>query len=124
MRQSYIDVPHPGAVRLVDRLVERGLLHRDRSATDGRAVALTLTGAGEDICDRILSSRQSSLSRALATLCPADRKTLGRIAETMLRGMLKDEDHAFEVCRLCDSSICVECPVESEMIGREEASRL
>ncbi|MEO0376480.1 MAG: MarR family transcriptional regulator [Cyanobacteria bacterium P01_A01_bin.17] len=114
-----LGLSHPGAVRLVDRLAEGELLNRERSVSDGRAVALTLTEAGEDICQRILSSRQSALSRALASLCPADRETLGRIAEVMLRGMLKDEDHAFEICRLCDPLICNECPVEAEIVGRE-----
>ena len=37
---------HSGAVRLVDQLVERGLVRRARSDRDRRAVALHLTAAG------------------------------------------------------------------------------
>lgn len=118
-----LGLSHPGAVRLVDRLVQDDLLKRGRSANDGRAAALTLTRSGRTMCRRILSSRRNALARALEILNPADRKTLARIAETMLRGMLKDVDHAFEVCRLCDPSACSECPVEAEIIHRE-ASRV
>ena len=106
---------HPGAVRLVDRLVRGGLLDRGRSAIDGRAVALALTPAGEDLSRRILSSRRGVLSRALAGLGPADREAFGRIAETMLRAMIGGEDDAMEVCRLCDPSVCDDCPVEAEL---------
>lgn len=117
-----LSLSHPGAVRLVDRLVRDSLIERGRSVTDGRAVALTLTSTGNDMCQRILASRQNALARALASLDADDRETLGRLAEAMLRGILRDEEHAIEVCRLCDPSICANCPVEAEMIGREVAS--
>ena len=119
-----LSLSHPGAVRLVDRLVRDNLLNRSRSESDGRAVALTLTQTGEAMCLHILSSRQSALAHALASLCPSDRETLGRLAETVLRGMLRGEDHAFEVCRLCDPSVCIECPVEAEIINREALAHL
>lgn len=114
-----LDLSHPGAVRLVDRLVRDDLVARGRSATDGRAVALTLTSAGNSMCQRILSSRQNALARAMESLCAADRETLGRLAEAMLRGLLKGEEHAMGVCRLCDPAVCTDCPVESEIMGRE-----
>ena len=71
------------------------------------------------MCDRILSPRQSAINRALSNLCIGDRETLGRLAETMLSGILRDEAHAIEVCRLCDPVICTDCPVDSEIMSRE-----
>jgi MarR family transcriptional regulator, negative regulator of the multidrug operon emrRAB len=105
-----LGLSHPGGVRLVDRLVGEDLVKRGRSATDGRAVALSLTERGEEMCTRILISRQNALSR----------ESLGRIVETMLRGILRSGEHAFEVCRLCNHDVCVECPVEHEIISRQE----
>lgn len=38
----------PDVTRLIDRLVERGLVHRERSAEDRRIVTAAITGAGRD----------------------------------------------------------------------------
>ena len=109
---------HPGTVRLVDRLERDGFVARGQSERDGRAVALTLSPKGAAACRAILSSRQNALARALATLNPSDRKTLGRIAEIMLRAVLEDMDHALEICRLCDPAVCTDCPVVEELTAR------
>lgn len=114
-----LGLSHPGAVRLVDRLVGDDLVRRDRSADDGRAVALTLTPNGEAVCRQVLASRRGALARALSSLDAAERQTLGRMAEAMLRGLVGGEDHALRVCRLCDPGVCRECPVEAEMTARE-----
>lgn len=114
-----LGLSHPGTVRLVDRLVRDNIIQRSRSESDGRAVALTLTETGEEVCGRILSARQNTLSKAIASLNTEEREMLGRLAETMLRGILKNEEHAIEVCRLCDPAICTDCPVVSEIDGRE-----
>jgi DNA-binding MarR family transcriptional regulator len=114
-----LGLSHPGTVRLVDRLVREKLLNRERSATDGRAVALTLSPTGEAMCQKILASRQSALARALAMLSPTERSILGRLSETMLQGIVKGETHALEICRLCDPSVCSECPIEGAITPRE-----
>ncbi|PZD73952.1 hypothetical protein C1752_01633 [Acaryochloris thomasi RCC1774] len=110
---------HSGAVRLVDRLVRHDLLCRGQSATDGRTISLTLTQAGKVKCQQILSSRQNLLACALDSLNPSERETLGRLAEKMLRNILKGEEHAYKICRLCDPFICTDCPVENEIMERE-----
>ena len=113
-----LGLSHPGAVRLVDRLVQKGLVVRNRSTSDGRAVALSLSASGEELSQSILASRQSALSRAVAALSAVEQKTLGDLVEKLLRKMVKDEDHALQVCRLCDPAICEECPVEAEILSR------
>jgi DNA-binding MarR family transcriptional regulator len=114
-----LGLSHPGAVRLVDRLASDDLVVRGRSASDGRAVALTLTAKGEATAMQILESRRSILVDALAALTPSDREAFGRIAETMLRSVVQSPDHAATICRLCDSAACGECPVEHELMSRE-----
>jgi hypothetical protein len=73
---------------------------------------------GTASCRAILSSRQNALAKALASLSAPDRKTFGRIAETMPRTMLQGVDHSFEMCRLCDPAVCVDCPVVDELTVR------
>lgn len=103
---------HPGAVRLVDRLVADTLLVRHPSSTDRRAVALYLTEAGEQRCDAILAARRGSLARALGTLDEAERRTLELLTEKLLGGLIRGVDDAYAVCRLCDTCACRDCPVQ------------
>lgn len=110
-----LQLSHPGAVRLVDRLVADGLVIRRASPDDRRAVALHLTDAGERSCTAILGARQERLARALDTLEPHERETLGRITEKLLGSLVQNIDQAYAVCRLCDPKICTDCPVDGAL---------
>lgn len=121
LRRS-LGLSHPGAVRLVDRLERAGLAERSPSAADGRAVALGLTEHGARSCAAILAARGGLMARALGALTDAERDTLGALAEKMLRGMVRDVDHAYAVCRLCDPGACVDCPIDAEMERRSTPS--
>lgn len=113
-----LGLSHPGTVRLVDRLQLHGLVRRENADRDGRAVALHLTATGSQLRKRLLQDRQGALHRALVSLTPAERETLGGLVEKMLRAALRDEAHAYEICRLCNDGVCRKCPVESELGAR------
>lgn len=113
-----LGLSHPGAVRLVDRLAGDGLVMREPSALDRRAVALRLTPAGETASTAVIASRDGALTRALAVLSETERATFGLLAEKVLRGFLADLDHAYAVCRLCDYTACQNCPVDHELEQR------
>lgn len=104
---------HPGTVRLVDRLVAREVVERRASQHDRRAVALYLTPTGEGGCTAILDARQAHTAQMLTVLDATERETLGRLCEKLLRGLVRDEDHALSVCRLCDPAVCTGCPIEA-----------
>lgn len=108
---------HPGTVRLVDRLVEDGVVVRSTAAEDRRAVALRLTPSGEAADAAILSARQASLSAALDALSPEEAEQFGRSAAKVLRGLIRHEDNAYRTCRLCDYRVCQDCPVDAELRG-------
>ncbi|WGF89104.1 MarR family winged helix-turn-helix transcriptional regulator [Marinivivus vitaminiproducens] len=109
---------HPGAVRLVDRLVAEGAVVRQPRPDDRRAVALRLTEAGDRSSALILDARRTRLARALAALEPGERRTLGRLAEKLLASFIRDVDHAYATCRLCDSASCPDCPVDAALSAR------
>ncbi|MDJ0390936.1 MarR family transcriptional regulator [Roseomonas sp. E05] len=111
---------HPGAVRLVDRLVAAALVVRRPGLTDRRAVALHLTEDGEQRCDAILRARRGSMARALGTLDEAERRVLGLLTEKLLAGLIGDVDDAYSVCRLCDTGACRDCPVDRALSGITE----
>lgn len=106
---------HPGAVRLVDRMVASGFVIRTRSEEDGRAVALTLTAAGEAQEDAVLRSRGRSLRSALSHLSDEEVTMLSHISEKLLTIMVTDARSALRLCRLCDSKACIGCPVDAKL---------
>ncbi len=110
---------HPGCVRVVDRLEERRLVAR-REGEDRRARSLHLTQAGARAAKAVLARRQAVLMEALATLTPAERRTLGRLAGKILGALVEDEAQALAVCRLCDYGVCHDdlCPVERALAER------
>lgn len=112
-----LGLSHPGAVRLVDRMVLDGLVLRGKSAVDGRAVALTLTEPGQTLNRELLDARQGAVERVLTVLTDDERSRFAELTEKMLRGLVRDERHALQVCRLCDVTVCPECPVEAEVTG-------
>jgi DNA-binding MarR family transcriptional regulator len=71
----------PALSRMVDRMVERGFVHREADASDGRGVALSLTDAGR--------AEQRSTGR---------RHAVG-VARAMTAAF--DEDEMRDLMRLC-----------------------
>lgn len=70
----------PAMSRLVDRLVDRGLVHREESPEDRRRVQLRLTGRGRDLVRIARHGTQSRLAKALEALPPGRRE---EVAEAM-----------------------------------------
>lgn len=73
-----LGIDQSNASRLVDRLVRLGLVLRERSATDGRAVVAVLTPGGRAVLDAVTASRRRELAGLLADLTPAERRAAVR----------------------------------------------
>jgi DNA-binding MarR family transcriptional regulator len=68
---------HQSSVSVVaSRLVERGLVAREKSASDGRRVELRLTAAGRRLLRRAPATAQGRLITALAGLRARERRNL------------------------------------------------
>ncbi len=79
-----------GATRLVDRLEERGLLERQRSAEDGRVCCVALTEAGRlevESANRIFAARIDGLLAGL----PADQRAQLQAALPILAKAVRRE---------------------------------
>lgn len=113
-----VGLTHPGAVRLVDRLVADGMIDRRPDPTDGRVRSLHLTASGENACESILKARRVVVAKAISPLTADEMKQLEHLSERMLKALLIDDDHALRVCRLCDYASCDRCPVDSELALR------
>lgn len=63
-----LEVNPSNATRLCDRLHRLGLVARDRSATDGRAVDVSLTPAGRSLVEAVRSHRRREVRNVLARM--------------------------------------------------------
>ena len=81
-----LGVSPPNVTVLVDRLVDRDLLQRQRSDTDGRAMNLRLTDKGLDLARRAQRVSQTMESSLLTPLSAAERAMLGELLLKLAQG--------------------------------------
>jgi MarR family transcriptional regulator, negative regulator of the multidrug operon emrRAB len=107
-----LQLSHPAAVRLVDKLEAQGLAE-SRDAADGRAVSLYLTEAGKARARAILEERCVTLSELIEVLSGEEEAQLVHCLEKILANLTESPDHADYICRLCDDIACPpqRCPV-------------
>lgn len=72
----------PNVTVLVDRVVERGLAERRRSASDGRALEVWLTDAGRALARQVHELSRTMEDSVLQALTPAER---GLLRELLLK---------------------------------------
>jgi DNA-binding MarR family transcriptional regulator len=94
-----------GAVRLVDRLAEAGLVRRV-AGPDGRARAVVLTARGRRIADRVTAARAAVLDAIVGDLSTAERDALRGLLDRMMRRIVDGKDGGAWICRLCDIDAC------------------
>jgi DNA-binding MarR family transcriptional regulator len=76
----HVLLSQPALSRMVDRLVERGLIERSPDPADGRGVRLSLTDAGRDTQHQIGRRHARSVARAVtAELSPEELRQLATI---------------------------------------------
>jgi DNA-binding MarR family transcriptional regulator len=76
----HVLLSQPALSRMVDRLVERGLVARRADPTDGRGVRLSLTAAGRTVQREVGRRHARSVARAVSAALSADeRGELARI---------------------------------------------
>lgn len=103
-----LGLTHPGTVRLVDRLAERGWVVRDPGV--GRSVSLRVTAAGLAARDELLAAREAAVAEVLDGLDSAAHDRLVGMLEPMLVQRVGDELELRRLCRLCDRVACRPCP--------------
>lgn len=112
---------HSGAVRLIDRLVDAGLVER-RPGRDARSLSIVLTPRGRALSRKVTVARAAVIEAALGGFDSADCRTLLRLTDTLvanvtarrLRAPARAEEPTGWLCRLCDLRSCGrpegECP--------------
>jgi DNA-binding MarR family transcriptional regulator len=94
-----------GAVRLVDRLADAGLVTRG-PGEDGRSRSVSLTPRGRRVAARASAARAATLTGALSGLTPAERRTLGSLLDRVMASVVDAKEGGAWICRLCDLTAC------------------
>jgi len=105
-----LGLSHPGAVRLVDRLVEQGWVRRAHGV--GRTLLLEPTDAGHLAERRIAAAREKAVAQVLAGLPDSDLATMARLVDPVLAVTVDDPEAMRRLCRLCDRDVCEPCPAD------------
>ena len=110
---AVLNLSQPGTTRLVERLVEAGLVEK-RAGADARQAHLHLTARGRRQRRRLLDARATALEALTATLSKEERRTMEGLLERMLTAYPSSEMDKYQACRLCDQAACVRCPIPAE----------
>ena len=73
---EHVGLTLPSASRLVDLLVERGLLRRRTASADRRRIMLAATPRGQTLMESVRAGVQTRVARRLAELAPEVRSAL------------------------------------------------
>lgn len=115
-----LGLSHPGAVRLVDRLVADGLVER-REGRDRRAVALYLTDRGHFLRVSLLKERLAAIRPIIELLTEPEQDTLSALLHKILSSMETTDLQRCTLCRLCDDRVCTNCPIPAEFRAQTPA---
>lgn len=103
--RDVLGLSHSGTVRLVDRLVEDGLVER-LPGPDARSRSVALTPAGRQAARRICAEREAVLHQLTGALDTQQRRQLQTLLSTMLAAVVATKDGGAWICRLCDLTAC------------------
>jgi DNA-binding MarR family transcriptional regulator len=110
-------VSHPAAVKMVERLVRKGLLERRESMQDRRVVELSLSPLGDRCVDSVRDQRAQALEKFLAEMSPEDTERLLTGLHAFLEAVLQDRETAEAVCLHCGREHVEECLVSKSTGG-------
>jgi MarR family transcriptional repressor of emrRAB len=110
---SHIGLTHSATVRLIDKLVERGLVEKDRARKDARAQSLTLSKAGKRVAQQLHAARNQVIDGLLSGLDAGQRKGLEEAIRVILYRCVEPGREADVTCRVCDDRRCMPdiCPI-------------
>lgn len=121
--RDVLGLTHSGCVRLVDRLVDAGLVQRVAGG-DRRTVSVVLTKPGRAMARRVRDARTAAIEPLINELTVDERRHLHTLTTTLAAAIIRQrlreraDGRGIEdgwMCRLCDFTACGRndgrCPV-------------
>lgn len=113
-----LDVTHPAAVKMVDRLAKKGLVTRSVSALDHRQAEIQIAPAGRELVQRVGRERSERLARVLEQMTPEERQGLIRGLERFVGASLSARA-LDQICQSCQTLLPTDCRdwIPEEAVG-------
>ena len=103
--RDVLGLTHSGAVRLIDRLADSGLVERGEG-DDKRSRSVLLTAAGHAAAERVAAARTAVLDDLVAALPPPEQAALGGLLDRLMAAVVHSKDGGAWICRQCDLGAC------------------
>ena len=100
-----LGLTHSGALRLVDRLADAGLVERTPGA-DRRSRSVHLTAAGRRAAHRVSDRRIHYLTSLLAGFSPAETDALRELLGRVMGQVVQHKQGGAWICRMCHLQAC------------------
>jgi DNA-binding MarR family transcriptional regulator len=107
-----LSVSHPAAVKLVERLVRKGLITRHESEKDRRVVELNLSPRGLSCVDHVREARARLLEQIMADMPAEATEGLVTGLQCFISAALKDSATAESLCLHCGIEHVPECLIQ------------
>lgn len=82
---NFLSIERPNLVAIIEELVQRGLLTRERVKTDRRAYAIALTPEGRTLLDKAKKAIEAHERRVFADFSEDDQTHLVRLMSKLVR---------------------------------------
>jgi DNA-binding MarR family transcriptional regulator len=118
-------VSHPAAVKLAERLVDRGLVKRETAAEDHRRVCLDLTSTGKRVYKEVFAAQQSLIEQVLDRMGTDAASELRRLSLEFVRSSIDTEHQIAKTCLYCGVQHRDECPLsdaEEALTGKPRSA--
>lgn len=107
----FLGVSQPALTKSTDKLVRLGLVRREPSASDRRALLLRATRRGQTLVARHERMSASRLQRALRGLSAAESAALAVLLRTLSLELLRESDVQDGNCLRCAGYVSDDCAV-------------
>jgi DNA-binding MarR family transcriptional regulator len=94
-----------GAVRLVDRLADAGLVTRGPGA-DGRSRSVSLTAEGRRVAALVAAARAAVLAQLTDGMTDSEMDSLHGLLSTVMSNAVRTKSGGGWICRMCDFTAC------------------
>lgn len=110
-----IGLSHSATVRVIDKLVERGLIEKDRARKDARQQSLALGKAGKRLAQQLHAIRNDVTDALLAGMDEGQVAALHQAVCRILGQAVTSAREGDVVCRVCDEQRCRPeiCPIQA-----------
>ncbi len=110
---SFFGVSQAAASKTIDKMVRLGLVGREVSPEDRRAISLSLTSRGRHVIKKYEDLKEESVKEVLSHLDPDELETLTRGLEKVGHLIFEKEPNVADVCMKCSAYNVDRCPLQS-----------